>query len=70
MHLDLTRNLPDPEGFCEHLVSNQRCMSGEEANRMNARLILILAHQIGDTTILKAAIDFDAGPEGYETKPA
>jgi hypothetical protein len=70
MQLDLTRNLPDPDGFYEHLVSSQRHMSDEEANRMNARLILILSNQIGDMTVLKAAIDFAADPKGHEGKAA
>ena len=60
---ELTRNIPDPDGFYEHLVSSQRHMSDEEANCMNARLVLILANQIGDLDTLKAAIDFAADPK-------
>lgn len=63
MTLELTRNIPDPDGFYEHLVSSQRHMSDEEANCMNARLVLILANQIGDLPTLKAAIDFAADPK-------
>ena len=63
MSLNLKPNLVDPDGFYEHLVSSQRHMSDEEANRMNTRLILILSNQIGDMDTLKAAIDFAADPK-------
>jgi len=63
MTLQLTRNIADPDGFYEHLVSSQRDMSDEEANQMNARLILVLANQIGDMETLKAASDVAADPK-------
>ncbi|WP_428643201.1 DUF2783 domain-containing protein [Roseibium sp.] len=70
MYLNLTRNLADPDGFYEYLVTSQRHMSDEEANRMNARLILILSNHIGDLDILKAAIDFAADPKADHKKSA
>lgn len=70
MTLELTRNIPDPDGFYEHLVSSQRHMSDEEANAMNARLVLVLANQIGDLGTLKAAIDFAADPKAAGKKAA
>ncbi|AMN54204.1 hypothetical protein ACP90_19240 [Labrenzia sp. CP4] len=70
LKLNLTRNLPDPDGFYEYLVSSQRHMSDEEANCMNARLILILANQIGDPDVLKAAIDFAANPKAADKREA
>jgi uncharacterized protein DUF2783 len=63
MYLDLNRNLSDPDGFYEYLVTSQRHMSDEEANRMNARLILILSNQVGDMDTLKAAIDMASNPK-------
>ncbi|MEM9631367.1 MAG: DUF2783 domain-containing protein [Pseudomonadota bacterium] len=63
MPLNLKPNIADPDGFYEHLVSSQRHMSDDEANRMNTRLILILSNQIGDTETLKAAIDLAADPK-------
>ncbi|CTQ56267.1 hypothetical protein LP7551_04826 [Roseibium album] len=63
MYLDLNRNLDDPDGFYEYLVTSQRHMSDEEANRMNARLILILSNQVGDMDTLKSAIDMAANPK-------
>ncbi len=70
MTLQLTRNIADPDGFYEHLVTSQRHMSDEEANQMNARLILILANQIGSMETLKAAVDFAADPKPEQKKPA
>jgi Protein of unknown function (DUF2783) len=63
MYLDLNRNLDDPDSFYEYLVTSQRHLSDEEANRMNARLILILSNQVGDMDTLKAAIDMAANPK-------
>lgn len=56
MSLILTPNIANPDGFYEFLVDSQRGMTDEEANRMNARLILILANQIGDAGSLRDAI--------------
>ena len=63
MSLNLKPNLADPDGFYEYLVSSQRHMSDDEANRMNSRLVLILSNQIGNMETLKAAIDFAADPK-------
>lgn len=56
MPLNLTPNIADPDGFYEYLVDSQREMGDEAANRMNARLILILANHIGDAGVLREAI--------------
>ncbi len=64
MPLNLAPNIADPDGFYEVLVDSQREMTDEEANRMNARLILILANHIGDTGTLRAAIRLAATSGG------
>lgn len=56
MPLNLSPNIKDPDGFYEYLVDSQREMGDEAANRMNARLILILANHIGDAGVLREAI--------------
>lgn len=56
MPLSLSPNIKDPDGFYEYLVDSQREMGDEAANRMNARLILILANHIGDAGVLREAI--------------
>jgi hypothetical protein len=57
MSLNLKPNIKNPDAFYELLTDAQRDMSDEEANDMNARLVLILANQIGDLNDLKEAID-------------
>jgi len=57
MSINLKPNIEKPDAFYEMLTDAQRDMSDEEANDMNARLVLILANQIGDLNDLKAAID-------------
>ena len=49
-------NLADPDGFYEDLIESQRELSAEDAARMQARLILLLANQIGDRDVLRQAI--------------
>ena len=46
-------NIDDPDGFFQALVDSQRFMTDEEANQMNARLILILSNEIGDKDRLR-----------------
>lgn len=57
MSLTLKPNIENPDAFYELLTDAQRDISDEEANDMNARLVLILANQIGDLDDLKQAID-------------
>lgn len=60
MSLTMSPNIADPDGFYEYLVDSQREMRDEEANRMNARLILILANHVGDAATLREAIELAA----------
>lgn len=64
MPLNIAPNIADPDGFYEYLVDSQREMDDEAANRMNARLILILANHIGDTATLREAIRLAATSGG------
>lgn len=45
-----------PDDFYEALIEAHRDLSDEESRRLNARLILILANQIGDMAILTDAL--------------
>jgi len=56
MGLILTPNIEDPDEFYEILTEAQRDMSDEEANDMNARLVLLLANQVGKLADLREAI--------------
>lgn len=57
MSINLRPNIENPDAFYEMLTDAQRDMSDEEANDMNARLVLILANQIGNQKDLKQAVD-------------
>lgn len=57
MSINLKPNIENPDAFYEILTDAQRDMSDEEANDMNARLVLILANHVGDFGDLKQAIE-------------
>lgn len=54
--LVLTPNVDDPDGFYEKLIDAHRGLSEADSTRLNARLILLLANQIGDRDVLEAAL--------------
>ena len=54
--LNLSPNIPDPDGFYQELIDSQRDMTDAEAEMMNCKLILILANHIGDRDVLREAI--------------
>jgi len=56
MGLILTPNIENPDEFYEILTDAQRDMSDDEANDMNARLVLLLANQVGKLDDLREAI--------------
>lgn len=62
--LNLSPNIPDPDGFYQELIDSQRDMSEAEAEMMNCKLILILANHIGDRDVLRQAIATAAKKSG------
>ncbi|MEO1293052.1 MAG: DUF2783 domain-containing protein [Pseudomonadota bacterium] len=54
--LTLAPNVDDPDAFYAKLVATHDGLSEEESHALNARLIFILANQIGDKDILDAAL--------------
>lgn len=50
--MKLDANIPDPDGFYETLVKAHEGLSEKESTALNARLIFLLANQIGDQNIL------------------
>lgn len=56
MCLITTPNLPDPDGFYQNLIETHKGLSDSQSEALNARLILILANQIGDPAILAEAL--------------
>ncbi len=45
-------NIPDADGFYEALVVAHEGLSDEESDDLNARLVLLLANQVGDQRVL------------------
>jgi uncharacterized protein DUF2783 len=54
--LNLDLNLVSPDDFYAALVELHRGLSDEQSELVNARLILLLANQIGDIEVLREAM--------------
>ena len=50
--MNLDPNIPDPDGFYEALVEAHEGLSEKDSAALNARLVFLLANQIGDQSIL------------------
>ncbi|MFI5444677.1 DUF2783 domain-containing protein [Polaromonas sp. UC242_47] len=51
-----TLNFQDADAFYECLLDAHQGLSREQSELFNARLILILANQLGDSRVLQACI--------------
>jgi uncharacterized protein DUF2783 len=57
-------NLQDADGFYEQLLDAHQGLSREQSELLNARLILLLANQVGDAEVLRECIEAAAqGPK-------
>ncbi len=56
-------NLQDADAFYEHLLDAHAGLSREQSELLNARLILLLANQIGDTGVLQECLLAARTPE-------
>ena len=56
MALNTQPNMARPDDFYQALIDAHAGLSEQESAALNARLILLLANQIGDLDTLKAAI--------------
>ena len=54
--LKLDPNLTQADDFYEALIEAHRGLSTVQSGRVNAKLILLLANQVGDLDILRAAL--------------
>lgn len=52
-----TLNLPDPDGFYEQLLDAHQGLDAEQSALLNARLILLLANQVGDAKVLRECVE-------------
>ncbi len=49
-------NIPDADGFYEAWIEAHEGLSDDQSNDLDARLVLLLANQIGDQATLLACI--------------
>jgi hypothetical protein len=52
-----TLNLQDADGFYEQLLDAHLGLEPEQSELLNARLILLLANQVGDARVLKECVE-------------
>jgi hypothetical protein len=57
VNLDTSLRLKQPDDVYQSLLDAQSAMSAHEAELFRARLILLLANQVGDDATVKAAIE-------------
>ena len=49
-------NISDPDAFYAELIELHRDLTAEQSRLINAKLILILANQVGDMAVLREAM--------------
>ena len=54
--LNVEPNLESPDDFYAALVALHRGLSDEQSELVNARLILLLANHVGETEVLREAM--------------
>lgn len=60
--LQIQPKIGDPDGFYEKLLDAHRGLTDEQCAQLDARLILLLANQIGDDRVLAECIEAAARP--------
>lgn len=50
-------NLQDADGFYEQLLDAHQGLSPQQSELLNARLILLLANQVGDDKVLRECVE-------------
>ena len=50
-------NLQDADGFYERLLDAHAGLTAEQSQMLNARLILLLANQVGDADVLAKCVE-------------
>ena len=49
-------NIPDPDGFYEAWLDAHRGLADAESAELDARLVMLLANQVGDQAVLRECI--------------
>ncbi len=60
----LEPNMEDPDGFYEQLLGAHEGLTTEQSFELNARLLMLLANQIGSRDVLARCIDLAVGAGG------
>lgn len=55
--VNLEPNIQDPDGFYEALLAAHEGLSTEQSFELNARLLMLLANQVGDAAVLARCIE-------------
>ncbi|QUS58747.1 DUF2783 domain-containing protein [Pseudovibrio brasiliensis] len=63
-HLNTKANIAKPDEFYHDLLVLHEGRSEKESEALNAKLVLILANHIGDTEVLREAMDLAAKTQG------
>jgi len=67
MPMNTEPNRADPDGFYELLLDAHRGLSEAQSAQLNARLVLLLANQVGDAQVLAQCVRAAAAlPRGAE----
>jgi hypothetical protein len=65
--------LSDPDGFYEYWLDAHAGLDEKQSFELNARLVMLLANQIGDQTVIEQCIDaakvIDMKPNAVELQP-
>jgi hypothetical protein len=62
-HLHTELRIADPDGFYEKLLDAHQGLSEQQRAQLDARLILLLANQVGDDAVLTACIAAASGKD-------
>ena len=57
MPLNVEPNIASPDEFYEALLAAHHDLTLDESQRLNARLVLLLANHVGDVEVLRDALD-------------
>ncbi|MFV3130866.1 DUF2783 domain-containing protein [Niveispirillum sp. KHB5.9] len=52
-----TPNIPDPDAFYEALLDTHAGLPAADSHALNARLVLLLANQVGDQDVLLSCLE-------------
>lgn len=66
--LDLSPRIARPDEFYQELIEAHRGLDDHESMKLNAKLVLILANQVGDMDMLSHAIALARGEAVQDRK--